>query len=61
MSTVPEDVQIPKPKSSLEARREARIKKIMENSKSRLDRLNGEVGAPDLKGKLQLQFKSNQR
>lgn len=41
--TSEDDVSIPKPKSTIEARREARIKKILENSKSRLDKLNGEV------------------
>lgn len=35
-------------KSSIEARREARIKKILENSKSRLDKLGV---APEIKGK----------
>lgn len=44
MSTISnEDVQTSKPQSSLEARREARIRKILENSKSRLEKLNGEA------------------
>lgn len=50
MSPIPnDDVQTSKPQSSIDARREARIRKILENSKSRLDKLNG--APPEMKGK----------